>query len=186
MARQQLWGVGKVKAGVIIGGAILVLAIGGLVAWWLLARPVDDQPSADDIPQASSLTEKQVALRDETASTMQTEGSEVAARQLDERLQAATDDTDKGYIYTLKSSLETSKPSPDFNQALAYAVQADNLYPTFETALNAGDLAYQLNQLDIALKYYKLYLERSVTAEGTQLDPAARPYYEARVKELEG
>ena len=168
---------------------VAVVVIGAAVGAFFLWRQTQTTPEATSQQPAGTstmLTQKQTSLRDDVVATLQTEGYQQASEQLDQELQAATEPTDQAYIYTLKMSVATAQSNPDYQLALDYAIKADDASPTYETALNAGSIADLLNQKETAIKYYQLYLDRSVTADGTQLDPAARPYYENRLAELKG
>lgn len=177
------------KKKIIIGSGILLVLIGlviGGIFWYngQTANVANTDTSPPTSSNGSALTETQLELGDKIADVLETQGNEEASKVLDQQLGTTTDASDKSYIYTLKMGLETSKATPDYAAALSYALEAEKANPTFDTALNVADIAYMDSQFDVAKTYYQLYLDRSITSDGTQLDPAARPYYENRLKEL--
>lgn len=139
----------------------------------------------DKATQNQPVSKKNEALRTEATSLLQSKGQAASQQKLDEALTATTDNTDKSYIYTLKIAVASAAAEPSYQTILDYAYQAEKLNPTYETALNVAEIEKQMANKPNAITYYKLYLERSITADGTLLDPAGRSFYEKTLKALE-
>jgi basic membrane lipoprotein Med (substrate-binding protein (PBP1-ABC) superfamily) len=170
---------------IIIVALFAVLAVGGAAyGVWVI---VSNQSKQADTPTEStqSVTQRQQELSEKISVITQTQGAKKAQEQVDKEISASNDNADKSYLYIMKAGLEAYKSEFDFEAVLGYAQQAEDLNPTIETAITIADTAYHLGQKELALKYYRLYLERTVLPDGTILDPEGRSSYEGLVTEIE-
>lgn len=165
----------------------VVLTAGALV-YYFFFRPAPQTESAktSETSQNQPVSENNEALRAEVVSILQSKGQEASQQKLDEALTTTTNSSDKSYIYALKISVASAATEPDYQTILEYAYLAEKLNPTFETALNIAETENQMANKTNAIMYYKIYLDRSITSDGTLLDQSGRPYYEKTLKALEG
>lgn len=166
-----------VLVSLIVIGALLVAGGGYLaVQRYFFASPDAQGP-------ANPLSKTKEDLYNKAVATVASDGAEQAQSEIGATLETLESDEDKSYAYTLKASL--APPDTSQSEILGYYYEAEKLDPTFDTALNVATAEYYAGNKENALKYYKLYLERSIDKDGKNLDPQGRAYYEARVKELE-
>lgn len=178
------------KKRLIISSVIAIIVIVVAVALYFFvyqAAPDSDRVGSSDTTQAieQQLSDENEALRSESVSLLQSDGPAASQDRLNKALAESTNVKDKSYIYGLKVAIATSSQNPDFAAALVYAYEAEKLDPTFETALTIAELEHEINHKNEAITYYKLYLERSVAADGTLLDAAGRTFYENKLQALQ-
>lgn len=169
---------------IIIVGAIVLLAIAGGVAYYYL-QVNGNKADQQSVPTSDEKIKQALGVSGEIAEIAQTQGGEAAQAKIDEKIAQADTRKEQADLYTLK--LSTILSSNDPNAAtigLQYAYKAEEIFPTFGSALNVADLEYAAKNNTVALKYYELYMERSTDSNGESLDPAGKAFYERRIQEL--
>lgn len=174
------------KGLVIIISAIALLAIAGGAAYYYL-QVNSNKADQQSVPTSDEKIKEALGISSEIAEIAQTQGGEAAQAKIDEKIGQADTKKEQADLYALK--LSTILSSNDPNAAtigLQYAYKAEEIFPTFGSALNIADLEYAAKNNTVALKYYELYMERSVDSNGQLLDPSGNAFYERRIQELKG
>ena len=172
------------KALIVIVGAVVLLAIAGGAAYYYL-QVNGNKADQQSVPTSDEKIKEALGISSEIAEIAQTQGGEAAQKKIDEKIGQADTKKEQADLYTLK--LSTILSSNDPNAAtigLQYAYKAEEIFPTFGSALNVADLEYAAKNNTVALKYYELYMERSVDSDGKSLDPSGKTFYEGRIQEL--
>lgn len=100
---------------------------------------------------------------------------------LDDALKIKTNDVDRSVVYGQKSTL-ASNNSHNYD-AMTFAKKSEQLDPTLQTAYVLAQVAEQVGDKPLALKYYKLTVERA-DASYQHLNPDDFEYFKSKVKEL--
>lgn len=173
----------KKRLFIIIGAVGLLIVAGLLLYFFVFAKQGNSATSETDSPFKPS--QSQSAIREEVSTSLRTDDSATVSQKLDQKLTQNVSKEDKSYLYTVKGSLALSSGTPNYDAALESYYKAEEVAPTYETALNIADTAFRKGDKTVAIQYYKLYLSRSVDKDGKDLDPQGRTNYEKRLKELE-
>lgn len=169
----------------IILGAVGLLIVAGLLLYFFVFAKQGNSDSTDGADSPFKPSQSQSAIREEVSSSLRTDDSATVNQKLDQKLTQNVSKEDKSYLYTVKGSLALSSGTPNYDAALDSYYKAEEVAPTYETALNIADTAFRKGDKTAAIQYYKLYLSRSVDKDGKDLDPQGRTNYEKRLKELE-
>lgn len=168
---------------IVVVSIVLLLIAGGAVYYYLQIKGSDvDQRSAST---SDEIIKEALGVSREIAEIAQTQGHEAAQSKIDEKISQAETKEQQANLYTLKLSTVLASNDPNAaTLALQYAYKAEELFPTFGSALNIADIEYAAKNNTVALKYYELYMERSIDSNGESLDPSGKTFYEQRIQEL--
>ena len=168
---------------IVVVSIVLLLIAGGAVYYYLQIKGGDvDQRSAST---SDEIIKEALGVSREIAEIAQTQGHEAAQSKIDEKISQAETKEQQANLYTLKLSTVLASNDPNAaTLALQYAYKAEELFPTFGSALNIADIEYAAKNNTVALKYYELYMERSIDSNGESLDPSGKTFYEQRIQEL--
>lgn len=169
---------------IIIASAILVLAIAGGVAYYYL-QPKQNNANQKSVSDSEKTVQEALSVSNEIAVIAQTQGGEAAQSKIDEKISQADTKQKQAELYNLKIATLYSSNDPNAAvKALEYAYKIEEIYPNYGSALTIADLEYVAKNNTVALKYYELYMERSIDSNGESLDPAGKAFYERRIQEL--
>jgi flagellar basal body-associated protein FliL len=171
------------KKSLIIFIAIVLLAIAGGATYFYL-QVKGNNANQQPVSGSNEMVKEALSVSREIAEIAQTQGGEAAQKKIDEKIEQAETKKEQADLYTLKLSTLLSSNDPNTAVALQYAYKAEEIYPTFGSALNIADLEYAAKNNTVALKYYELYMERSIGSDGESLDPTGKTFYERRIQEL--
>lgn len=127
-------------------------------------------------------------LSTEAASVVAKSGYAAGQEYLDKALESATVSSEKAIIYTEKISLAnlSSQHSEEAKKnSLDYAYEAEKLNSTAQTAMTIASIEESLENKITAIKYYKIYLERSSTDNDKTNYKGDIQYYSTYIKQLE-
>lgn len=147
------------KKVVIIASSALLVA-GLAVALWfsypLIKRQIDTYSfnSLNDEDKGAQTNEVYLQADRKVAEGSYDEGQGILTKALDIR----TSNKDKSVIYQLKSSVALN--AEKYDQALEYALKAEELYPNDDTAIVLGGVYEDSGDRINAIKYYELFLSR--------------------------
>lgn len=114
----------------------------------------------------------------------QKSGAESGQKVLDDKLKQTNDSKIKAELYLNKATLASTLVSKnDYTKALEYAYESEKLNATANSALAIATMEEMKNNITNAIKYYKIYLERTPKPTSGSSDGYA--YYVSHVKELE-
>lgn len=168
---------------IIVIAIVLVVVAGGAAYYYLQVKGgnANQQP----VSVSDEIVKEALGVSREIAEIAQTQGGEAAQNKIDEKIKQAETKKEQADLYTLKLSTALSSNDPNASaMALQYAYKAEEIFPTFGSALNIADLEYAAKNNTVALKYYELYMERSTSSDGESLDPTGKTFYERRIQEL--
>lgn len=168
---------------IVVVSIVLLLIAGGAVYYYLQIKgsDVDQRPAST----SDEIIKEALGVSREIAEIAQTQGHEAAQSKIDEKISQAETKEQQANLYTLKLSTVLASNDPNAaTLALQYAYKAEELFPTFGSALNIADIEYAAKNNTVALKYYELYMERSIDSNGESLDPSGKTFYEQRIQEL--
>lgn len=139
-------------------------------------------------------------------------GYEAGQEYLDQALESASASSDKATIYLYKASLANSNKIsadtsinsddsgsttnvdgtgsgytsvvPTTETALEYAYKAEELSPSAASAITIASLEETIGNLENAIKYYKIYLERGANSYDATNQDSDYDYYSNYIKEL--
>jgi len=122
---------------------------------------------------------------DKLVTISRSEGPDSSQKYLDGELQNAKSPEEIAKIYIMKSGEADSIDSNDNKaKSLEYAYMAEKNYPTYKSALVIARIEEWKGNIEIAIKYYKLCLERNPkdVADWSSTD---NDYYQVRIDKLE-
>lgn len=131
--------------------------------------------------------QERIAIAKKVDALVMDSGPESAQEYLNSEIKSATDAEEEAQLYIDKAVLAGSLPGgQNYAQAIEFALKADGLYPTEESALIVANIEMNQNNIPNAIKYYKIYLDRaSKGLEGEALDDSTYDYYYRLISDLE-
>ncbi|MEI6053918.1 MAG: hypothetical protein WCQ49_00940 [Candidatus Saccharibacteria bacterium] len=169
------------KKVLIIGLTILLVILGGLFYYFY---PILNKKDNTNEPAVSI-----VELNAEVDNLIENNLPQDAQKVLDDALVKAGDNDSvvKAQIYASKANLAQSAiGGNDFESALKFALEAERLNPTDNSALVVASLEESSGNKVEAIKYYKIYLDRYLKeTEGATTDDSDYGYYSEHVNYLE-
>ena len=174
------------KKWLIISIIVFLFIVGSLSVWVFFTRNslnvTDSNIKALDLTaaKANEVTKKVEAI-------VTNKGPQAGQDYLNTELVKTSNPKEQAQLYINKSALASSAMGgSDGIHALEYAQKAEDLSPDAETALSVALLEEGQGNIPVAIKYYKLYLERS-PKNSQSIEPSEDDYdfYVARVARLE-
>jgi tetratricopeptide (TPR) repeat protein len=166
----------RLQLGIYISVVVIIL-----VAVYFFFKPyfTDDPWNNVKIPSAEV---EDVSTKYREASKLASNGKySEGMKVLDDLFATAKTDELKSQIYMRKSNLASDTSRID--DALDFAKKAEDLYPTRLSAATLGRAAEAMLQPQLALKYYKLVIERTTDSE-RKVDPTINDDYDQKIKDL--
>ena len=166
---------------IIVVAVCTVLIGGGVAGWHLFLRDYIYQQTPKDETGRFAEISAQTAEEWKIANGQSGDNYEDSRSQLEGKTQAA-DDSDKQAIAYLQLA-QLAQNNESLEEALSYAIKADELNATNQTAKIIGDIAVQVGDKETALKYYDLALERTgVPGDEDTYENNKRVYFIAEVR----
>jgi hypothetical protein len=182
----------KVVIGIIVG-VVVIAGVLSVIFWPTVSKVAGDiistiRGTSGNSDQGSddtvALPEEEV-LYQKAEAAAENGGAEAGHKILDDKLAQTTDPKEQAALYIQKSNLASTPSGGDsYAKSLEYAYKAEEIYPTYESALVIGSLSELTGDKTTAVKYYKLYLAR-VPQEVVDLNPGDKEYYTNQIKVLE-
>ena len=169
---------------VIIAIAVCMALIGGGIAGWhFFLRDHIYQPTAKNETDRFAEISAQTAEEWKIANGQSGDGYEDGRTELEQKAQTTDDSSKQAIVYLQLAQL--AQNNGNLEEALNYAVKADELNVTNQTAKTIGDIAVQIGDKEMALKYYNLALERTgVPGDEDTYDNNKRIYFISEVRSV--
>ena len=173
----------KARSIIVIIVALVVLG-GGVIAYLLYAKSQNDvakDTSSNNGTNTSGAVPSYTAVLQQAANS-----PEEAQATLDKALEKPISSEEKSQIYTMKSSLVASEAGgAKYDQAITYAMQADQQDATPQSAINLAFYYNKTGNKAEVIKWYETALSRYGDPQKLQgLDLGDYQYYTERLKEL--
>lgn len=167
---------------VIVSSACAVAFASIALIVWVVFISIRQESETTTSGDTSSLNND---VYDQVQSIVSKEGMEAAQIFLDEKISQTNNETEQAQLYLEKSSLSSNDENK--NQALEYAYNAESLDPNEKTAFWVAIAEESVGNIEEAIKYYRLFLERAPDRESDieSSDGIDYDFYENHVKELE-
>ena len=179
---------------------VILVCLVGYSAWWGFSGaktnfiPIDigdffrqitgqeDDVTLTDEEKTKALEVKRSETKRQLSIITEKGDSQSGQAFLDEKIKQTVESQEKSYIYMEKAILAGSYIGGfDIKSALKYAYEAEKYYPTKETAYAIAYYEESLNNIQTAIKYYKLYLDRLTPND----ESGDYEYYLEYIKQLE-
>jgi hypothetical protein len=175
----KMWGIG-----------LLVLGVIGMAVAVVTHLDADHRKSTteDPVHNKAGLADASPAKGQSASSQAQSfelNGHQSAAQQLlDTAISHATNTKQEGALYEEKANLAYG--AGEYTQSIQYAQKAENLSPTVNRANWIASNAQVLGQNSLAVKYYKLELQRLGKSPDSQVQGGDTADIDAKIQALGG
>jgi len=165
-------------------GLIIVVVASTLIFWV-------NYSDSHTIKQDNSKNNNQTVNKEKEISanlnkTVTNDGAKAGQDYLDSELTKTTSAELQAKIYIEKSSLSASTAGGDnTTQAIEYALKAESLSKTPESAITVAVLEEKAGNIQQAIDYYQLYIDRVSKNPPSEPSEDDRDYYSQRIIELE-
>ena len=166
----------KMKITIIVCSIAIILAAGFF--FYKLRQPTASKTSQNSLLTMSKSTQDKYIEADTAAYRG---GYDKGQKVLDDALNSKTSNIDRSYVYIQKSTLAFN--NSQMADAIKFALKAEELYPSRQTADVLAQTYEQSGDKVLALKYYKLVVQRTTDQEKNLL-PTDYQYYKSKVEEL--
>jgi tetratricopeptide (TPR) repeat protein len=153
----------KIRTALIVVGVVFlgVAGISAVLIYQSTQPPVVEQDTIRYGLDTTKAAENSAEYYNKAIQVAKTEGATAGQEFIDVAIEKADNDQDKATLYSIKSDLATSEEGgSDYDAAVKYAQEAEELYPTKETALALAFYETERGNIEEAIKYYELALER--------------------------
>jgi ABC-type Na+ efflux pump permease subunit len=162
------------KNRLVIGFMVIVIIILGFVGGWIY---ISNQKSTNET-KVDDLTKVYAIVSDK--------GYDAGKSYLENELKKTNKPSEQAEINKNLAIITGSVSGGNSKgKALVYAYKAEKLHPSGETAMIIATFEEFMGNIQKAIKYYKLYLERMPKSLSTQSGQSDYDYYATRVSELE-
>jgi hypothetical protein len=160
-------------------GIVIIVVAAALVAGYFFVKYRMISPTVNK--SASEISKESQDRYDKANQAVRSGDYDKGQSLLDDTLNKSTTDTERSGIYVQKSTLALKSSKND--QAIKFANTAEKLYPSRMSAIVLAMSAEKSGDKALALKYYKLVVER-FTEQERKISPSDYEYYQSKVKEF--
>ncbi len=173
---------GKKKALIISLSIVMVLAAAGGVAWYVMSQR-SSSTSPDTSQDAKAKERYDLYVKASGVTKADPAGAQAI---LDDALKQQTTPEDKAAIYGLKASVAASYENGyNYKDALTFALQAEDLSPSVDTAVTLGFYYRQLGDKPKAAQFYQKAIDRMGNYDDLDaMKKSDYDYYKWQVQDL--